>query len=259
MSYAKVNGLSLYFEEHGSGEPLVLLHGGFGSGEMFAPILPALAEGRRVVLVDLQGHGRTADVDRPLRPELMADDIAALIKHLGLAQVDMMGYSLGADVALRATVQHPQAVRRLVLVSTPFSRDGWHPEVVAAMDRMSAEAAEMMQQSPIYELYSRLAPRPQDWPVLIGKMAEMKKQDYDWATEISSITAPTLLVFGDADAVRPAHMVEFYGLLGGGLRDAGWDGTGRSIARLAVLPGATHYDIPTAPGLTATVLPFLDS
>ncbi|WP_031158362.1 alpha/beta fold hydrolase [Streptosporangium roseum] len=259
MSYAEVNGLSLYFEEHGSGEPLVLLHGGFGSGEMFAPILPTLAEGRRVILVDLQGHGRTADVDRPLRPELMADDIAALIKHLGLAQADMMGYSLGADVALRATVQHPQAVRRLVLVSTPFRRDGWHPEVVAAMDRMSAEAAEMMKQSPIYELYSRLAPRPQDWPVLIGKMAEMKKQDYDWASEIPSITAPTLLVFGDADAVRPAHMVEFYGLLGGGLRDAGWDGAGRSIARLAVLPGATHYDIPTAPGLTATVLPFLDS
>ncbi|MFD8528973.1 alpha/beta fold hydrolase [Streptosporangium canum] len=259
MSYAEINGLSLYFEEHGSGEPLVLLHGGFGSGEMFAPILPALAEGRRVILVDLQGHGRTADVDRPLRPELMADDIAALLKHLGLARADMMGYSLGADVALRATVQHPRAVRRLVLVSTPFRRDGWHPEVVAAMDRMSAEAAETMKQSPIYEPYSRLAPRPQDWPVLIGKMAEMKRQHYDWTTEIPSITAPTLLVFGDADAVRPAHMVEFYGLLGGGLRDAGWDGAGRSIARLAILPGATHYDIPTAPGLAATILPFLDS
>ncbi|SFJ48887.1 Pimeloyl-ACP methyl ester carboxylesterase [Streptosporangium canum] len=259
MSYAEINGLSLYFEEHGSGEPLVLLHGGFGSGEMFAPILPALAEGRRVILVDLQGHGRTADVDRPLRPELMADDIAALLKHLGLARADMMGYSLGADVALRVTVQHPQAVRRLVLVSTPFRRDGWHPEVVAAMDRMSTEAAETMKQSPIYEPYARLAPRPQDWPVLIGKMAEMKRQHYDWTTEIPPITAPTLLVFGDADAVRPAHMVEFYGLLGGGLRDAGWDGAGRSIARLAILPGATHYDIPTAPGLAATVLPFLDS
>ncbi|ACZ92000.1 alpha/beta fold hydrolase [Streptosporangium roseum] len=259
MSYAEVNGLSLYFEEHGSGEPLVLLHGGIGAGEMFAPILPALAERRRVILVDLQGHGRTADVDRPLRPELMADDIVALIKHLGLARADMMGYSLGADVALRATVQHPHAVRRLVLVSTPFKRAGWHPEVVAAMDRMSAETAEAMKHSPIYELYSRLAPRPQDWPVLIGKIAELKKQDYDWSAEISSITAPALLVFGDADAVRPEHMMEFYGLLGGGLRDAGWDGAGRSIARLAVLPGATHYDILTAPGLAATVLPFLDS
>jgi pimeloyl-ACP methyl ester carboxylesterase len=259
MGYADVNGLSLYFEEHGCGEPLVLLHGGLGTGETFAPILPALAESRRIFLVDLQGHGRTADIDRPLRPELLADDIAALIKHLDLPRADLMGYSLGADVALRTAIQHPDLVRRLVVVSTPTKRDGWHPEVVAAMGQMSAEAAEMMKQSPVYEAYARLAPRPQDWQMLVGKTAELKKLDYDWTAEIAAVTSPTLLVFGDTDAVRPAHMVEFFGLLGGGLRDAGWDGSGRSAARLAVLPSTTHYDILMSPALTGAVLPFLDS
>ncbi|MFD8009568.1 alpha/beta fold hydrolase [Streptomyces sp. NPDC058955] len=259
MSYAEVNGLSLYFEEHGSGEPLILLHGGLGAGEMFAPLVPALSESRRVILVDLQGHGRTADIDRPLRPELMADDIAALIKHLGLEEADLLGYSTGADVALRTAIQHPQAVRRLVVVSTPCRRDGWHPEVVAMMDQMSAQSADMMRQSPVHELYSRLAPRPEDWPVLVGKTAELKQQHYDWSAEVPAITAPTLLVFGDADSIRPAHMVEFHALLGGGLRDAGFDGSGRSSAQLAVLPGAGHYDILSHPHLAATIMRFLAS
>ncbi|MGW3628314.1 alpha/beta fold hydrolase [Streptomyces sp. NPDC000880] len=261
MSYADVNGLSLYFEEHGSGagEPLVLLHGGIGAGEMFAPVLPTLAAQRRVILVDLQGHGRTADINRPLRPELIADDIAALLKYLGLARADVMGYSLGADVALRTAIQHPESTRRLVVVSTPTRRVGWFPEVVAQMDQMSAAAAEPMKQSPIYELYARLAPRVEDWPVLIGKIAELKQQDYDWTAEIAGISAPALLVFGDADAVQPAHVVEFFGLFGGGLKDAGWDGSGRSGARLAILPGATHYDILTSPLLADAVLTFLDA
>lgn len=258
MSYADVNGLSLYFEEHGSGEPLILLHGGLGAGEMFAPLLPVLAERRKVVLVDLQGHGRTADIDRPLRPELLADDIAALTGHLGLGYADVLGYSLGADVALRTAIQHPRAVRRLVLISTACARDGWHPDVVAAGEQMSAGAAEMMKRSPAYALYARLAPRPEDWSTLIGRIADLKKQDYDWSAETAGIVAPTLLVFADNDAVRPAHLVEFFGLLGGGLRDAGWDGAGRSQSRLAVLPGTTHYDILTSP-LLAGVLPlFLD-
>src|SRR3954470_19201950 len=180
MSYADVNGLSLHYEEQGTGEPLVLLHGGIGTGEMFAPILPELTVGRRVVTVDLQGHGGTADVDRPLRAELMADDIAALLDHLGLEQADVMGYSLGGLVALRTAIQHPQRIRRLVLVAVGFRRDGSHPEVVQAMDQMSAAAAEPMRQSPLYEQYARLAPRVEDWPVLIGKIADALKVDYDW-------------------------------------------------------------------------------
>lgn len=258
MSYANVNGLSLYYSEHGSGEPLILLHGGYGTGGMFGANLTALAAHRRVIAVDLQGHGRTADIGRPLRFESMGDDIGALIGHLGLARADLMGYSLGGGAALRCAIQHPGAVRRLVLVSTPCKRDGWYPEIAAEMARMSAELAEPMKQMPMYEVYARVAPRVDDWPVLVGKMGELLARDYDWTEGIASITAPALLVFGDADSIRPAHMVEFFALFGGGLRDAGWDGSGRPAARLAVLPGTTHYDIFSSPALAAAVIPFLD-
>jgi pimeloyl-ACP methyl ester carboxylesterase len=259
MSYAKVNGLSLYYEEHGSGEPLVLLHGGISAGEMFGAILPALAAERRVITVDLQGHGGTADVDRPLLPETMADDIAALIRHLGVERADVMGYSLGGTVALRTAIQHPQVVRRLVLVSVGFRRDGSHPEVVQNMDQFSPELAPVLQQSPLYERYARLAPRVEDWPVLIAKTAELLHADYDWTAEVERLEPPPMLLFADADSVRPAHIVEFYGLLGGGLRDAGWDGSARPTARLAILPGTTHYDIYASPALAPAVIGFLDA
>jgi pimeloyl-ACP methyl ester carboxylesterase len=260
MSYADVNGLSLYYDEQGSGDPLVLLHGGIAGGEIYAPVVaPALAEGRRVITVDLQGHAHTADIDRPLRPQLLASDVAALIGHLGLEQADVMGYSLGGEVALRLAIQYPDRVRRLVLVSVAFRRDGSHPEVVAAMDQFSPEAAEMIKQSPAYAHYAQVAPRPQDWAVHIAKTAELLHDDYDWTGEIANVTAQTMLVYADADSVRPDHIVEFFALLGGGLRDAGWDGSARPSARLAVIPGATHYDIYLSPLLPAAVAAFLDS
>jgi pimeloyl-ACP methyl ester carboxylesterase len=259
MSHAEVNGVSLYYEEHGSGEPLVLLHGGLGAGAGFDAIMPALSAGRRVIAVDLQGHGGTGDVDRPLRPELMADDVAALIEHLGFPRADVLGYSLGGLVALRTAIQHPQRVRRLVLVSIGFRRDGSHPEVVENMDRFGPEMADMLAQSPLYERYARLAPRVDDWPVLIAKTSEMLKVDYDWTDEVRRLETPTTLVFADADSVRPGHIVEFYGLLGGGLRDANWDGSLRPTARLAILPGTTHYDIYASPALGCAVTAFLDA
>jgi pimeloyl-ACP methyl ester carboxylesterase len=259
MSHADVNGVSLHYEEHGSGEPLVLLHGGLGAGEMFGAIMPALCAHRRVIAVDLQAHGATADVDRPLRPQAMADDVAALIEHLGLPRADVMGYSLGGFVALRTAIQHPQRVRRLVLVSVGFRRDGSHPEVVESMDHFSPEMADMLAQSPLYEVYSRLAPRVEDWPVLIAKTSEMLKDDYDWTAEVERLETPTMLVFADADSIRPSHIVEFYGLLGGGLRDANWDGSLRPTARLAILPGTTHYDIYASPALAPPVTAFLDA
>jgi pimeloyl-ACP methyl ester carboxylesterase len=259
MSYANLNGLSLYYEEHGSGEPLVLLHGGIAASEVFAAVVPELADRRRVITVDLQGHGHTADIDRPLRPELLADDIAALIAHLGLEQADVLGYSLGGSVALRLAIQHPARVRRLVLVSIAVRRDGNHPEVVTAMEQFGPELAEPMRQSPVYAHYARVAPRPEDWPVLIAKTGELLKADYDWTRETAAVTAPTMLVFADADSVRPAHIVELFGLFGGGLRDAGWDGSARPAARLAILPGSTHYDLLASPLLVPAVLPFLDA
>jgi pimeloyl-ACP methyl ester carboxylesterase len=259
MTHADVNGISLRYEEHGSGEPLVLLHGGISTGEMFAPLLPELGKGRRVITVDLQGHGGTADVDRPLDARLMADDIAALLDHLGLEQADVMGYSLGGKVALRLGIQHPARVRRLVLVSVAFRRDGSHPEVLEAMDQMSAAAAEPMKQSPLYAAYAQVAPRVEDWPVLIGKVADGLKVDFDWGAEIANITAQTLLVYADADSIRPAHIVEFFGLLGGGLRDAGWDNSAKPSNQLAILPGRSHYDVYLSPALPPIVVSFLDA
>jgi pimeloyl-ACP methyl ester carboxylesterase len=257
--YAPVNGLKLYYEIYGAGEPLILLHGGLGSIEMFAPILPALSHARQVIAVDLQAHGRTADIDRPLSFEAMSDDIDALMKHLSIDKADFMGYSIGGGVALRTAIQHPDVVKNLVLVSTPCRKDGWYPEVAAAMSQMSAAAAEPMKQSPIYQTYARIAPRPADWPVLLNKIGELLKKGYDWSKDVGSIKARTILVFGDADAVRPAHMVDFYALLGGGLKDPGWNGSGMSRARLAVLPGLTHYNINTSPALATAVTQFLET
>lgn len=257
--YAAVNGLRLYYEIHGAGQPLVLLHGGLGSTAMYDPLLPLIGKDRQVIAVDLQAHGRTADIDRPLSCEAMADDIAALLKNLGIEKADVMGYSLGGGVALRMAIQHPGSVRKLVLVSTPFSKSGWFPEVDTATSQLNAAAAEMMKGSPPYQTYAKIAPRPADWPVLVTKTGELMKKDYDWSKDVAAMRMPTLLIFGDADAIRPAHMVEFYQMLGGGKKDAGWDGAGISIPRMAVLPGATHYNILAAPGLGAVVAQFLDA
>ncbi|MFG1832043.1 alpha/beta fold hydrolase [Micromonospora chersina] len=257
MTYADVNGVRLWYEVHGTGRPLVLLHGGYGSTEMFAPVLPSLVTRRQVVAVDLQGHGRTADVNRPLRHESMAEDVAALLRHLDLPAADLLGYSLGGGVALRAAVQHPALVRRLVLVSTPCRRQGWYPEVLAATAAQDERVAERMRGTPPHQLYERVAPRPQDWPALWAKTGELLRREYDWSAEVAALPMPVLLVFADADSIPVRHAAEFFGLLGGGHRDAGGDGTGRPASRLAVLPGLTHYDIVGSPALPAAVLPFL--
>ena len=257
--YAPVNGLNLYYEIHGNGEPLILLHGGLGSTEMFGDVLPLLTKSRRVIVVDLQAHGRTADIDRPMSFDAMADDIDALMKHLGIAKADVMGYSLGGGVALRVAVRHPAAVRKLVLVSFAFKRDGWYPEIGAGMAQMSAASAEPMKQTPMYQMYARIAPRPADWPVLLTKMGDLLRKEYDWSKDVTAIAAPTLLVFGDADAIPPAHAAQFFELLGGGKKDGGWDGSGMSNARLAILPGLTHYTIFSSPALASAVIPFLDA
>jgi pimeloyl-ACP methyl ester carboxylesterase len=257
--YAPVNGLKLYYEVHGTGEPVILLHGGLGASGMFAGILPALSAKRQVVAADLQAHGRTADMDRPLTFAAMASDIAGLLKHLGIAKADVMGYSLGGGVAAHVAFAYPEAVRKLVIVSTAFSKDGWYPEINAGMSQIGAAAAEPMKQTPMYQMYASIAPRPQDWPVLLAKIGELLRKDYDWSKSVLAIKSPALLVFGDADAVRTAHVVQFFELLGGGKKDGGWDGSGISSARLAILPGATHYNIFSSPALAATTSAFLES
>jgi pimeloyl-ACP methyl ester carboxylesterase len=257
--YAPVNGVKLYYEIHGAGEPLVLLHGGLGSTEMLGDLLAALSKTRRVIAPDLQAHGRTADIDRPISYEALGDDIAALLKHLGIEKADVMGYSLGAGTALQTTIRHPAAIRKLVVVSTVFKRDGWYPEILAAMAQMGPAAAEQLKQTPLYQVYSRIAPKPENWPVLVTKMGDLLRKDYDWSKEVAAIKAPTMIVVGDADSMRPAHAVQFFELLGGGKKDGGWDGSGISNARVAILPGLTHYNIFSSPALVPTVTPFLDA
>ena len=257
QGYVPVNGLKMYYEVHGSGKPLVLLHGGAGATQMYVPIFDQLSERRQVIAVELQAHGHTADIDRPLSYEMMADDVAGLIKYLKLGQADLMGYSLGGGVALRTAIQHPELVRKLVLVSTTFKRNGWYPEVLTAMGQ-GAENADAMKQSPMYQAYARVAPRVQDWPVLMKKLAELLKQDYDWSDAVTELKIPVLLVDGDADSVRTAHAVEFFELLGGGKRDAGWDGSGMTYNRLAILPATTHFTIFSSPVMVAHANAFLD-
>jgi len=259
---ADVNGIKLYYEvlgkAQGKSRPLILLHGGLGAIEMFGPNLPALAKGRQVIAVDLQGHGRTADVDRPFSLETMADDIAALMKHLAIEHADVMGYSLGGGVAVVMAIRHPEMVDKLVAVSTVLKRSGFYPEMLAAQGQVTPAAAEMMKQTPMYQLYASLAPRPEDFPKLLGKIGDFMKKDYDYTKQVAGIKAPTLIVAGDADIFPPAQAVEFFGLLGGGKRDGGWDGSGRPKSRLAIVPGQTHYTMFSAPVLAATVIPFLD-
>jgi pimeloyl-ACP methyl ester carboxylesterase len=258
--YADVNGLRLYYEIHGAGPPLVLLHGGLMSGELFGPILPALAERHRVIVPDLQGHGRTADIDRPIDVRLMADDIAALIDHLGVEKPNLVGYSLGGGVAFFTAVKYPEKVGRLVMASANIRRDAIPPEMLAQQGMVNSGAVEFMKDTPIYQLYQSVAPRPEDFGRLLDKMGESMGRDFDDSEAMRGLQVPTMIVCADADMAPPSHYVEAFKLLDGGLRDGGWMGEGRPRGghALAVLPGLTHYNLGVSPLFAAVILDFLD-
>jgi pimeloyl-ACP methyl ester carboxylesterase len=259
-SYADVNGINLYYETHGSGRPLILLHGGLGSGEMFGPIIPTLAADHQVIAPDLQGHGRTADIDRPIEPRLMADDIAALIDHLGLEKPDLVGYSLGGGVAFFTASKYPDKVGRLVMASAHVRRDAIPAEMLAQQGQLNAAAVEFMKNTPMYELYQKVAPRPEDFGRLLDKMGESMAKDFDLTEEVRALSVPTLIVAADADMAPPSHFVEVFKLLDGGLRDGGWMGEGRPKGghALAILPGLTHYNLGASPLFAAVALDFID-
>ena len=256
--YVQANGVRYYYEIHGQGEPLLLLHGGLGSIGMFAPVLPALARGRQVIAVDLHGHGRTELGDREISLVDIGDDLAVVLRELGYAQVDVLGYSFGGGAAFRLAVQHPQMVRRLAMVSAGIAQDGFHPEMLPMQAQVSGAMADMMKDTPMYQSYAAVAPHPEQFPRLLDRMGELMRRPYDWSADVAKLTMPVMLVFGDADMYRLEHITRFYQLLGGAQRDAGWMREHMSRNRLAILPDLTHYDIFLSPALPAAVLPFLN-
>ena len=258
--YAPVNGLEMYYEVHGAGRPLLLLHGAYMTVDTLGPMLPGLAESRQVIAVELQGHGHTADIDRPITYEQMADDAAALLAHLGVERADVAGYSMGGGVALQLAMRHPGVVRRLVVASASYRLDGM-PEVAVRM--FPSITPELFVGSPMEEAYLRHAPNPGDFPTLVEKLKRLDSTDFAWPDDdIRAIASPTLIIVGDSDGVRLQHAVEMFELLGGGVMG---DLQGMPASQLAVLPGTSHF-VPPGSGvldrwalLLAIISPFLDS
>jgi len=254
--YADVTGIKLYYEIYGQGEPLVLLHGGLMTiGEMSTP-LESFAKTHKVIAAELQGHGRTADTDRPLSFETMGDDIAALLNHLNISKADIVGLSLGAAVGLRTAIQHAEKVRRLVVISSPYAKSGWYPEVQEGMGRVSSALAENMMQTPTGK-FSKQWPEPQRFPQFLDKMGKMMGASYDWSADVKKLPMPVMLVFADNDSVSQKHIAEFFALLGGGVKEPGWQNTQLSKARLAIIPGYSHYNFVSATELAPIIDKYL--
>jgi pimeloyl-ACP methyl ester carboxylesterase len=258
--YAPLGDLTLYYEIHGEGRPLILLHGAYMTIDLMGPIVPGLAETRQVIAPEMQGHGRTADIDRPVTYEAMADDTAALIRHLGIDQADVFGFSMGGGIALQVAIRHPELVRKLVVASAGYTSDSMHPE---ALEMFPSITPELFAGSPIEEAYLRTAPNPGDFPKLVAKLKELDVTAFAWPEEdVRGIAAPTLVVLGDSDGVRLEHAVGMFKLLGGGVMG---DLSGLPSSQLAVLPGTSHF-VPPGSGLLdradwllAMIPPFLDA
>src|SRR5688572_30654486 len=254
-NYAPVNDLNMYYEIHGTGRPLVMLHGAFGTISSLGAILPSLAETHQVIGIEQQGHGHTADIDRPLNYEQMAEDTVALLRHLNIENADLFGYSMGTGIALPIAIQFPDLVRKLVLASPAYNREGFHHGVLEGIQSITPE---LFIGSPIEVEYLKSAPNPRDFPKLVEKVKQMDREFKEWPSEaIQSLKAPTLIIIGDSDGTRPEHAVEMFRLLGGGVFG---DVAGLPDSQLAILPGTTHVSlIYRADWLVSMITEFLDA
>jgi len=251
--YVAVGGLKTYYEIHGAGRPLVLLHGGFGNIPSWGPTLSALAQSRQVIAFEMEGHGRTLDLDRPLSWEQISDDVAAAVRKLGYEQVDVMGYSLGGVIALRMGMKYPSLVRKLVVVSGVYSNDGYYPAIRAHFPTVKDLAG-----SPMEKDYARLAPDPSRWPIVADKLRQALIDFKGWPeAEVRTIKAPALIVIGDNDAIRPEYEMQLFRMLGG---DKASGGFGPLASQMAVLPNTTHFSILVRADLLVPIInPFLDA
>jgi pimeloyl-ACP methyl ester carboxylesterase len=254
--YAPVNGLKMYYEVYGEGNPLVLLHGAFNTIPMaFGMLIPELSKSRQVIAVEMQGHGRTGDIDRPFSFESMADDVAGLLKYLKKDSADIFGYSMGGCVAWQLAIRHPEAVKKLVIASAVYKYEGWTPETRAILPNITPEVFE---HTPIKSQYDSLAPDPKHWTEFINKMKKFITTPYDFGAEkIRAIKSPTLIIAGDGDGVLPEHVVEMFRLRNGKyMIDFGPP----PATQLAIFPGTSHISVMMQKDwLVSMMVPFLDA
>jgi pimeloyl-ACP methyl ester carboxylesterase len=251
-------GLKVYYEVYGQGEPIVVIAGGLMDSSTMMQTIAPLSRHRQVIAIDLEGHGHTALRNTPMSHERNGDDVAAVLGKLNIAKADVAGYSHGGDAAIRIAIQHPDMVRNLIVISTAAERDGWYPEVLKGMAAVGSAQAAQMKQSPIYQRYASVAPHPEQFGLLLDRMGELMRKDYDWRPEIAKLRMPTLLLFADHDAVSTKHIAEFFALFGGGVRDAVWIGPPHyARARLAIVPGYTHYNFGQGPDVARVIEAYL--
>jgi pimeloyl-ACP methyl ester carboxylesterase len=253
--HADVNGLKMYYEVYGKGQPIVLIHGSFMNIPLnWSHIIPLLAKDRKVIVAEMQGHGRTRDISRELSYEGMADDVSGLLKHLKIDSADILGYSMGGGVAFQVAVRHPEQVRRLVVLSGTYTHDGWWPDVAASFSTFTAD---MFKGTPIQKQYDSLGNDPAHFPEFVRKVISIDVKRYDWSRNVKNIQAPIFIAIGDADGVRYEHALELFRAKGGGKMG---DIHGLPKSRLAIVPGTTHIGMmQRTDWLIPMITDFLDS
>ncbi|HEY8468217.1 MAG TPA: alpha/beta hydrolase [Longimicrobiales bacterium] len=249
----EVNGMQMYYEVSGQGQPLIVLHGAYMNIPSMGEIIPKLAQTHRVYALELQGHGRTTDIDRPITYPNLADDVAAFMDAVGITRADVFGYSMGAAVGLQLAIRHPGKVNKLVAASVSYDTAGWQPEFRAFIPQMTVD---MFVGTPLEEEYRKLAPNPEGFPALVEKLIALEKEPMAWEEDVKALQVPVLLIAGDADVVTLEHTVALFRLLGGGIM--GDMGRPLAASRLAIMPATSHSAVITQPDLLyAFIEPFL--